>query len=138
MEKKSLLYGSIGIFGIVLIMSALVWEGKVPDAVDGMLMGVGSGLIGIGFFLWRFFHWKRSDPAKWKQYEIEARDERNMIIQFRAKAVAGEVLQWMVMMGAWAAIFLGAPLWVIFAIIGIFLCKTVLELCLMARYQKEM
>lgn len=138
MNKKSLFYLIIGIFGIALIVLAIVMNDKVPDAVDGSLMGVGAGLTGLGISMWRFFRWIKKDPARRKQYEIESNDERNVIIKFRAKAIAGEVLQWTVMAAAWAAIFLGAPLWVILAAVGIFLFKTVLEMCLMARYQKDM
>lgn len=138
MNKKSLFFLVIGIIGIALIVSAIVLDGKVSDAVDGRLMGVGAGLTGLGISMWQFFRWVKKDPAKWKQYEIESNDERNVIIKFRAKAIAGEVLQWTVMVAAWAAIFLDAPLWVILAAVGVFLFKTVLEMCLMARYQKEM
>ena len=42
------------------------------------------------------------------------------------------------MAAAWLAIGLGAPLWVTLAAVGAFLAKSVLELCLMARYQREM
>ena len=44
----------------------------------------------------------------------------------------------MVLVAAWAAIFLDAPLWVMLAAVGIFLFKIFFEMCLMARYQKEM
>lgn len=138
MKKKALFYLIIGIFGIALIVSAIVLDGKVTDAVDGRLMGVGAGLTGIGISMWWFFRLEKKDPAKWKQYEIESNDERNVIIKFRAKAIAGEVLQWTVMAAAWAAIFLDAPVYLILFAVGIFLFKTILEMCLMARYQKEM
>lgn len=138
MNKKSLFFLVIGIFGIALIVSAIVLDGKVSDAVDGTLTGVGAGLTGLGISMWRFFRREKKDPAKWKQYEIESKDERNVIIKFRAKAIAGEVLQWMVLVAAWVAVFLDAPLWVMLAAVGIFLFKTVLEMCLMVRYQKEM
>ena len=73
-----------------------------------------------------------------RQAEIEANDERNVAIRRRAQAVSGEVLQWGVMAAAWLSIGLGAPLWVTLAAVGVFLAKSVLELCLMARYQREM
>lgn len=127
-----------GILGAALIVSAIVLDGKVSDTVDGILMGVGAGLAGMGISMWRFFRWGRKDPARWKQYEVESSDERNSVIKFRAKAVAGEVLQWLVAVAAWAAVLLGTPLWVIFAAFGIFLFKILLEMCLMAWYQKKM
>lgn len=138
MKKKSLVYLMIGIIGIVLIVLAVVLDGMVSDAVDGTLMGVGAGLMAVGITLWRFFHWEKNDPVKWKQYVIESRDERNVAIRLRAQAVAGVVLQYTVLVAAWIAIFLDAPMWVILATVGIFLSKTILEMCLMARYQKKM
>lgn len=138
MKNKSPFYLIIAILGIALIVSAIVLDGRVTDAAGGMLTGVGAGLTGIGISMWQFYRWGKKDPAKWRQYEIESNDERNIVIRLRAKAAAGEVLQWTVMAAAWAAILLNAPLWTILAAIGIFLSKTILELCLMARYQKEM
>lgn len=138
MKKKELFYLMIGIFGIALIVSAIVLDGRVSDAADGVLMGIGAGLTGLGISRWCFYHWGQKEPAKWKQYEIESNDERNVTIRLKAKATAGEVLQWIVIVAAWAAIFLDAPLWVTLAAVGIFLFKTILEMCLMARYQKEM
>lgn len=138
MKKKSLFYLTISIFGIVLTVSSIILNGKVSDTVNGILIGVGAGMIGIGFSMYQFFHWEQKNPEKWKQYEIESNDERNIIIKFKAKAVAGEILQWAIMAVAWAAIFLNASLWVILVAIGIFLFKTILEIYLIARYQKEM
>lgn len=138
MKKKSLVYLMISIIGIVLIVLAVVLDGMVSDAVDGTLMGVGAGLMAVGITLWRFFHWEKNDPVKWKQYVIESRDERNVAIRLRAQAIAGVVLQYTVLVAAWIAIFLDAPMWVILATVGIFLSKTILEMCLMARYQKKM
>lgn len=138
MKKKSLFYLILGIFGIALIVLSIVLDGRVSDAVDGTLMGVGAGLVGVGISRCRFFRLEKKNPEKWKLYEIEARDERNAAIELRAKARAGDVLQWTVLAAAWAATFLNAPLWVILAAIGAFLLKTILEMCLMAGYQNKM
>ena len=56
----------------------------------------------------------------------------------RAKAVSGEVLQWSVLAAAWLSIGLDAPLWVPLAATGVFVAKSVLELYLMIRYEREM
>lgn len=138
MKKKSLVYLIIGIIGIVLIVLAVVLDGRVSDTVDASLMGVGAGLMAVGITLWRFFLLEKKDPVKWKQYVIESRDERNAAIRLRAQAVAGVVLQYTVLAAAWVAIFLDAPMWVILATTGVFLSKTIIEMCLMARYQKKM
>lgn len=138
MKKKSLFFLIVGITGIALIVLSLVLDGRVSDAVDGTLMGVGAALTGAGFAVWRMYRWEKKDPAKWKQYVIESRDERNVTIRFRAQAIAGVVMQWMVLAAAWVAILFDAPLWVILAAVGVFLFKTILEMCLMGRFQKVM
>lgn len=138
MRKKSLFYLILAICGIVLIASAILLDGRVSDTVGGALMGVGAALIGSGISMWKFACWEKRDPARHRLYEIEAGDERNVAIRLKAKAAAGEVLQWTVMAAAWAGIFFNAPLWMILTFVGVFLFKTILELCLMAKYQKEM
>lgn len=138
MKKKELFYLFVGILGIALIVLAIVLDGKVSDVADGTLMGVGAGLLGLGISLWRFCRLGAKDPVRWKQCEIESRDERNVLIRLKAKAAAGDALQWIVLAAAWTAMFLDAPLWVVLAAVCIFLCKTIFEACLMARYQKEM
>lgn len=138
MKKKSLFYLIMGIFGIALIVAAFILDNRVPKTVDGTLMGVGTALTGLSISRWRFFQMEKKNPMKWKQYGVESNDERNVVIRLKAQAVAGVVLQWTVMAAAWVAIFLDAPLWVILTIVGLFLFKTILEICLMARYQKEM
>lgn len=138
MKKKPLIYLTMAICGIVLIVSSIVLDGRVSAAAGGALMGVGAALIGLGFSRWQFARWEKKNPAGQRLYEIEAGDERNVAIRLRAKAAAGDTLQWTVMAAAWIAIFLSAPLWVILAFVGIFLFKTIMEMCLMAKYQKEM
>ena len=48
------------------------------------------------------------------------------------------MLQWLVLAGAWVSIAMGAPLWVSLAATGLFLVKSIIELVLILRYQKEM
>ena len=138
MKKKPFLYLMITIWGVISVAFGIILYNKIPDNVDGVLTGLGVGLASAGISMWRFFRMEKKDPEKWKQHEIESQDERNVIIRLKAQAKAGEILQWAVLAVAWVAIFLDAPLWVILTAIGIFFFKTVLELILMSRYQKEM
>ena len=73
-----------------------------------------------------------------RQNAIEAKDERNQLIRCKAQSLSGEILHWLLMAGAWLAIFLDAPLWVTLALVGVFLLKTVLDLVLMAYYQRKL
>lgn len=136
--KKKRMSLFMGMTGILLIVLAIVTGDRLSDIMNGTLIGIGAGLAGLGISRWCFSHWSEKEPAKWKQYEIETKDERNAVIRIRAKAAAGEILQWIVLAAAWVALLLNAPLWVILSAVGIFLFKTILEICFLARYQKEM
>lgn len=46
-----------------------------------------------------------------RQEAIEE-DEQNIFIRNKVGALSGEVLQWLVLSGAWASIAMGAPFWV--------------------------
>ena len=108
-QKKRLFQGLLAM-GIVLLVLSLLLDGRVPDSLGGMLCGIGSGLLAMA----------------------------GSTLLNRAKAVSGEVLQWSVLAAAWLSIGLDAPLWVPLAATGVFVAKSVLELYLMIRYEREM
>ena len=136
-QKKRLFQGLLAV-GIVLLGLSLLLDGRVPDSLGGMLCGIGSGLLAMsGSTLLNLRH-EAKHPEMARQHDIEQRDERNVAIRRRAQAVAGEALQWAVIMAAWISVGLGAPLWVTLAAVGVFVAKSVLELALIVRYQREM
>lgn len=139
MRRKQRLYITLMAVGVCLLLAAVVaWKRSAPDRIGGMLTGVGSGLLAMGFANWKMLRWTEKDPERMRRDGIEARDERNVAIRRRAQAVSGEVLQWALIGATWVSIGLGAPLWVTLAAVGVFCGKCVLELCLMARYQQKM
>ena len=136
-QKKRLFQGLLAV-GIVLLGLSILLDGRVSDALDGMLCGMGSGLLALaGSTLLNLRH-QDKHPEEARRHDIEQRDERNVAIRNRAKAVSGEALQWSVMAAAWLSIGLDAPLWVPLAATAVFVTKSVLELCLMIRYEREM
>ena len=138
MRKKTLYMTLMAAGGIFLLGALVAWRLSAPDKFGGMLTGVGSGLLAMGFANWRMLRWAERDPVQMRWDEIAAKDERTVTIRRRAQAVSGEVLQWGVMAAAWLSIGFGAPLWITLAAVGVFLGKSVLELCLIVRYQREM
>lgn len=138
MRKKTLYMTLMAAGGIFLLGALVAWRLSAPDKFGGMLTGVGSGLLAMGFANWRMLRWAERDPVQMRRDEIAANDERSVTIRRRAQAVSGEVLQWGVMAAAWLSIGFGAPLWITLAAVGVFLGKSVLELCLIVRYQREM
>lgn len=138
MRTITKLYLALGILGAALAALAMILEGTVSKPVGGMLMGIGAGLFAFGFSMWRARRQEEKDPRQMRQNRIETTDERNVAIRNRAKAHSGEVLQWAVLAAAWISIGFGAPLWVTLLAVGVFLLKSLLELCLIAKYQREM
>ncbi len=138
-KTKQTLYLILGILGLVLaavakFLPAQVWN----KAQIGAVIGVGAGLFGFGLVKWWVERWNEKNPEIVKQNEIERKDERNQLIRSKAQALSGEILHWLLMGGAWAAIILDAPLWVTLAFVGVFLLKTVLDLAFIAYYQRRM
>ena len=137
-NQKKRLFQVLLAVGIVLLALAVLLDGRVSDAMGGMLCGMGSGLLALaGSTLLNLRH-QDKHPEEARRSDIEQKDERNVAIRNRAKAVSGEVLQWAVMAAAWLSIGLDAPLWVPITATGVFVAKSVLELYLMVRYEREM
>lgn len=142
MNKKRTLYRMLLILGLGLLALSLtlmlLLGDRLPDTAGGAMIGVSSGLAAMGLSNLLMLRQTEKDPHLAKQTEIEEKDERNTTIRRRAKAVSGEALQWTVMAAAWLSIALDAPLWVTLTAVGVFVGKSALEWCLMARYQRQM
>ncbi len=136
--QKKRLFQVLLAAGIVLLGLAVALDGRVSDAMGGMLCGMGSGLLALAGSTLPNLRHEAKHPEMARQHDIEQRDERNVAIRNRAKAVSGEALQWAVMAAAWLSIGLDAPLWVPLAATAVFVAKSVLELYLMVRYEREM
>lgn len=130
--------GILMITGAVLLTLGMLGDRALSDAMGGMLVGAGSGLLAMGGSRFLSLRCDAKHPQQARQSAIEQRDERNVAIRNRAKAVSGEVLQWAVLAAAWLSIGLDAPLWVPLAATGVFVAKSILELYLMVRYEREM
>lgn len=138
-KAKTRLYLVIGILGVVFALAAkFVLKDFLSDSQSGAIIGVGAGLCGFGISKWCFGIWSEKNPEIMKQNEIEANDERNQFIRIKAQALCGEILHWLLMVVAWICIVIDAPMWVILLFVGAFLLKTILDLILMAYYQRKM
>ena len=138
-KTKQTLYLILGILGLVLAAVAKFLPAQVWNKTQiGAVIGVGAGLFSFGLVKWWVERWNEKNPELVKQNEIERKDERNQLIRSKPQALSGEILHWLLMGGAWAAIILDAPLWVTLAFVGVFLLKTVLDLAFIAYYQRRM
>lgn len=139
MRSKTKWYLALGLSGIVLALFSQFGLGDVlTNAQSGAAVGVGFGVFGFGIAKWRFSRREEKDPEFMKTNQIEANDERNIALRHSAQAVSGEILQWLVMAGAWISIFMDAPLWVTLSFVAAFLLKTVLDFSFLAYYSQKM
>lgn len=140
MNKRKPVYLALLWAGVALLACWLLLRRNpaLTNPAEGALIGVGSGLFAMGLSNLLMLRWAEKDPKQMRLAEIESADERNVAIRRRAKALSGEVLQWVVLAAAWVSIALGGPLWVTLTAVGVFVGKSVLELVLMARYQRQM
>ncbi len=136
MKQKKILYLALLLLGFCFLLAA--WFLPTSDSMGGMLTGMGSGLFALGISRLLLLRQQAKHPEQYRQNEIAANDERNVAIRRRAQAISGEVLQWGIMAAAWFSIGLGASLWVTLLATGLFLAKSLLELYLIIRYEREM
>lgn len=126
------------ILGIILIiLSITVIKSEDLKSLDGVCIGIGAGLFGMSLSnLWMGNFYKKH-PEDMKEAEIEAKDERNIFIRNKAKAVSGDIIHWMIIGLAYLSIVAEVPLWITISIIGVFILKSVLDFYFMCKYQKE-
>ncbi|AFQ46095.1 hypothetical protein [Desulfosporosinus meridiei] len=137
MLKKTSFYVFKLLLGIGLIgTSFLFWaEGKNISAV---LIGIGLSLLGSSLFYLYTNYVQQKHPKIKKQLEIEFNDERNKIIQNRAKASAADITQWFILGLAYVMILFDYPLWLFGITVGIFLLYYLISIFFAVKYQKEM
>jgi hypothetical protein len=138
MKGKKTLYIAFIVIGLCFAAAALILWDAISSSLGGALMGSGSGMAAIGLTQLLMLCLDTKDPAQARRKEIEVNDERNVAIRRRAKALSGDVLQWAVIAAAWVSLGFDAPLWVTVVAIVTFVSKSVLEVYLVARYQREM
>ena len=136
MKQKKILYLALLLLGFCFLLAASF--PPPSDSMGGMLTGMGSGLLALGISRLLLLRQQAKHPEQYRQNEIAANDERNVAIRRRAQAISGEVLQWGILAAAWFSIGLDAALWVTLLATGLFLAKSLLELYLMIRYEREM
>ena len=135
--KRNTRWYLLAVIAGALLAGAAPWTARAfptaPVAALG-IFGLAGGLL-LFCGLAELLSAQDLDPAR-RERDREDHDERGAMI--RAKAVSGEALQWAVMAAAWLSIGLDAPLWVPLAATAVFVAKSVLELYLMVRYEREM
>ncbi len=138
MKKKAAYYVVMLIFGICCIVASFFFNNEEVKPIAGILIGLGSGFIGLSISNLVMKHIERKDPQLAIHAQIDYYDERNTIIRNRAKAKAGDITQWLIMAIVYITIFISAPLWATLAVVVVFLIYNFIGLYLISKYQKEM
>jgi len=140
MLRKKLFYIIMLVLGVALLGIApyIRVYMELPKSIDGVCMGIGAWLLGMGISGLYMNYLEKKEPDVMKQNKIEYLDERNTIVRNRAKAKVGDIIQWFIMGIAYITILIDAPLWVTLITVGVFLLKTILEVFYMNKYQREM
>lgn len=126
------------ILALGMLAAALLLHDIVPKTVGGVLIGAGGGLLGAAVSMLAHARLRARNPELKRQEDIEAKDERNRLIRWRAQALAGSIVQWLVLALAYVMILLDLPLWLTLVTVLIFLSHAVISAALSVRYQKEM
>lgn len=131
---------------ILVVVGACLFAGVLlvnflfgaPKLVSGIGVGIGCALLGIGLPELLMKHFETSQPEMMRLNQIEQKDERNTMIRDKSKAKAADIIQWVVLGIGYIAIIVEAPQWVLFAAVGVYVLKNILEMIFNIKYQKEL
>jgi uncharacterized short protein YbdD (DUF466 family) len=138
MVKKTSFYVFKLLLGIGLIVTGILFRAEEVKNIAGVLIGIGLSLFGSSLYYLFIKHYQQKHPEIKKQNEIEFNDERNIIIQNRAKARAADIIQWFILGLAYIMILFDYPLWLFGITVGIFLLYYLISIYFAVKYQKEM
>ncbi|WP_419743481.1 hypothetical protein [Paraclostridium dentum] len=130
------------IFGVIILIVGLIIlvagpSSDIWDRASSLCTGLGFGAICGGLGGLYGIRKLRKDPAKFKQIEVERKDERNTFIKCKAKAMSGEIINWMVIIIAYVCIVMNAPSWTTMSLLAIFILKYIFEIILANQYAKK-
>ncbi|TAH73805.1 MAG: hypothetical protein EWM47_02410 [Anaerolineaceae bacterium] len=123
--------------GVTLIVLSVFLRGEELKVFSGLSIGIGAGLLGMSIVHLIMKRYEEKNPELARQINIDTIDERNIIIQNRAKAKAGDITMWLIILIAIITIIIRAPLWFTLLVIAIFLLYNIFIVYFMNKYQKE-
>ena len=137
MLKKTSFYVFILLLGIGLIGTSFLFWAEDKN-ISAVLIGIGLSLVGNGLFYLYTKYFQQKHPEIKKQLEIDYNDERNKIIQNRAKAKSADIIQWFIIGLAYVMLLFDYPLWLFGMTVGIFILYYLISIYFAVKYQKEM
>ncbi|MDD4239195.1 MAG: hypothetical protein PHT62_11685 [Desulfotomaculaceae bacterium] len=137
MLKKTSFYVLKILLGIGLIGTSFLFWAEDKN-ISAVLIGIGLSLGGSSIFYLYIKYFQQKHPEIKKQLEIDYNDERNKIIQNRAKAKSADIIQWFIIGLAYVLLLFDYPLWLFGMTVGIFLLYYLISVYFVFKYQKEM
>lgn len=142
LKKKNAMI--IIVFGVILALLVLIVSIftdieniRSASRISTLIFGLAFALIGSGVGTLYKIKSIEKIPGRAKQIEIEYEDERNKFIRDKAKAQAGEISNWFVLLIAYICIIMNYSIWLTLFIFGVFLLKYIIEIVFIKKYNKE-
>ena len=117
----------VGAAAILCGACLLLSDNKSNDVIQGLLFGIGSGLLGVGIADTISNNRYRKNPELYRKITIEKNDERNIDIKKKAQAKAGIILMYLNFILAMAMGACKISLW---AILSLILSNLIYSFCI--------
>ena len=127
MKNKKTLYMIIAGIALILCGICLLLSDKSNDGTQGLLFGIGSGLLGAGIADIVSKNMYKKNPELYKKITIEKNDERNTNIKIKAQAKAGIILMYLNFI---LAMLMGAYKIALWATLSLILINLVYSFCI--------
>lgn len=139
MFNKKLLNCIIALTGILIFIFGfyLMNNDVNKGGLTGILVGIGSGLFGVGLanIFTLFYIQKNPEKAKWK--EIQVNDERNKILKYKTGSTIYTINWYIICVLMVIASILEAPIWIRFSLVGIIVLDAILYIIIFNIYNKN-
>ena len=123
---------------VLLILGLFVFKANDVKAISGLCFGLGAGLLGMSLSNLANIRYLEHHPEVLRQSKIESADERNVMINHKAKAKTLDILQWFIIGIAYVTILMETSIWLTLICVAVFALKYILETLFMIKYQKSL
>lgn len=88
MRGRTKLWMMLVAVGMLVLIGDIVFKDMLTKTAEGVLSGIGSGLMGVGMAKFAIGRMEEKHPKQMKQNQIESKDERNVMIRHKAQALS--------------------------------------------------
>jgi len=139
-KRREYLILFVSLIVISLGFYLVIYANSLTDSLNLLpYFIIGIGCIGFGYTGGKILsdHYKKKNPDLLEEFEIEATDERNQLIGYRAKSKAFEAYLMIFGLLIAALALVGIDLWLILLLACAYLATIIYMLILTSKYSKE-